>query len=227
MTSGSAPCACTTKAGPKDGASAGMCLAPIISTTCAIRGAASRNTRATSITSRRRSAGPRRTTSRRIRSIYGGPTSHANSRSIARPARADCACCRKRSGSSKSLHDDFDLFTGFQLIVRAEPVEHAEAVERVIGRRHAMRHFFDRIVGADCNGLQTKRPDLLALLQGHSAEGHDGFAKLQIDRRGSVLGGENKAVDVAAKTHRVNAKRPISTAGRRGRRLKAIDGKFL
>src|ERR1700741_3218324 len=198
MTSASGPCACTTKAGPKDGASGGMCLAPIISTMCAIRGAASRNTHATSITFRRKSAGPRPTTSRRIRSISGAPTSHANSRSIARRARADSALAAVAVNdldSPRSLDDDFDLLAGFQLIVRAEPIEHAEAVERVVARRHAMGEFFDRIARADYNGFQTKGSDLLALLQGHPAEGHDGFTKLKIDRCGSVFGGENKAID--------------------------------
>src|SRR5262249_60747717 len=97
--------------------------------------------------------------------------------------------------------------------MRSESVEHAEAVERVVGGRHAMRKLLGRIIGADGHDLQPQRPYLLALLKRHPTEGHDGFAELLIDLRGPVFGGTNEAIHVAAETHRTNAERPDSTAG--------------
>src|SRR6478735_9002764 len=221
MTSGWAPCACTTRAGPKAGVSGGMCSAPTISTTCATRGAASPNIRATSTTFRRTSVGLPPITSRRIRFISGVRMCRANLRSTTKAARAEIV------RAPQSLHDDLDLFAGLEAVMRAEAIEHAETVKGVIGGRHAVCELFDRIVCADRNDLEAKRFDLLALLQGHAAEGHDGFAKLLVDLCGSVLGSENKAIDVTAETHRKNAERPISAAGCCGYGLKAVDGKFL
>ena len=71
------------RATPKAGVSAGTCWAQTTSTTSAIPGAATRSTRATSTTSRPRSAGRPAATRRRTPSICGVPSRPPTSRSTA------------------------------------------------------------------------------------------------------------------------------------------------
>src|SRR5262245_31393731 len=217
MISASARCGCTTKVGPKAGASAGMCSARIISIMCAIRGGASPNTPAISITSRRKSVGHPRTTSRRIPFTSGVRTCRANSRSTTKAARAELDASVARHGRDTSrpfrfrreceavrvwsFNDNFDLVARLQLVLLSEAVERPESFERVVGRCHAVCEFLDSIVWSDGHDFQTKRPDLLTLLQSHAAKAHDRFAKREIDLRRPRFGGEDETVNLAAEAH--------------------------
>ena len=80
----------------------------------ATRGAASRNIPATSITSRRKTAGRPPTTSRRIRSISGVRKCRANSRSTARRARAESrlSSSAKADDQSQAAHQSDVPATG-------------------------------------------------------------------------------------------------------------------
>src|SRR5262245_47751020 len=189
-----------TKAGPRDGDLAGTCSARTISTMCAIHGAASQNIPAISITYRRTNAGHPATTSRRILFTSGARTCRPNSRSITKAARVDAAALNR---AGPSVDDDLDLLAQLEPVMRAEAIERPEALERMIGRRHAMRELFDRIVYADRNHLQMQRLHLLAFLQSHAAKTHNRFAKSAIHLRGPCFGSKNKAVDFTAKAHSV------------------------
>src|SRR5262249_22464538 len=213
MISASARCGCMTKVGPRGGASAGTCSARIISTTCAILGGASPSTPAISITFRRRSVGYRATTGRRILFTSGVRTCRENSRSTTKAARAELDSnvsfvFRKernidaRVVRSLSLNDNLNLVAGLQPVLLSDAVECPESFE-VVGHCHALCEFLDSIVWPDGHDFQTKRPDLLTLLQGHAAKAHDRFAKREIDLHRSRFGSEDKTVALAAEAHGV------------------------
>src|SRR5262245_26265926 len=199
MISASARCACMTKAGRRAGASAGMSSARIISTTCAIRGGASPNTPAISITFQRKSVGRQPTTSRKILFISGARTCRGNSQSTMKAARAELDRTSFISLlKSELLNDDLDLFARLQPVLLSEAVERAESFESVVGHCHTVCEFLDSVVWSDSHDFQTKRSDLLTLLQSHAAKAHDRFAKREIDLRRPRFGCEDEPVDFAA-----------------------------
>src|SRR5215475_3655227 len=107
---------------------------------------------------------------------------------------------------ASSLNDNLDLVARPQPVLLSEAVKRPESFERVIGCCHAVCKFLDSIVWPDGHDFQTERPDLLTFLQSHAAKAHDRFAKREIDRRRSRLGGEDESVNFAAEAHGVQAK---------------------
>src|SRR5262245_14500858 len=127
----------------------------------------------------------------------------------------------------ESLHRDLHLFAWLEPVVRAQSVEHAEALDRMVGRRHAVREFFHRVGLTDRNHPEAKRLDLFAFLQRHAAERHDRLAKGAIDLRRPCLCGKDETIDFAAKTHSEQTERPVSATRRCARRREAIERKLL
>src|SRR3569832_19033 len=244
-----------TRAIRRAGASAATCSARTISTTSWIRGAASPNTPATSITSRRKTAGRPPTTSRRTRSISGVRTCRASSRSTSRRARAEASPvvlrCSARNAPSlegpvsqrsfearvlctlapqddgDSLHHDLHALAGFEPILARQPVDHAERLECVVRHGHAFRQAVDRIVRANGDDGDAHRLDLRGLLQAHPAERRHRLSERAVGLRRALARRKDEAIDVAAVADHVEPERPAFAVGERGRRREAVDRAFL
>src|SRR5260370_1331776 len=98
----------------------------------------------------------------------------------------------KRRVGLTLLKHYFYFTSGLQPVARVQAIEHAETVERAIGKRHFARQLLNRISRCDCYNAKPQWLCLLSFSDAHTPETADGFAKRAIGLRRAMLGCENK-----------------------------------
>src|SRR5438105_4060225 len=102
-----------------------------------------------------------------------------------------------RQRTEESLRDDLDLIAGLDAVAGAKPVEHAEALERVLGGGHAARQPLHRIAVRDGDNPDAQGLCRLDFGERQAPEARDRFAESAVSLGPDALGGEDEAVDVA------------------------------
>src|ERR1700683_3132744 len=107
------------------------------------------------------------------------------------------------------LNYHFDFAHGLHAVPGTDPIERPELVDLAVRDRHTTGELIDRVARRDLHDAQPQRLGLVDFGQAHTAECADGLAEKVIGFWRKVLGGENEAVHVAAKTYGVEAEIPI------------------
>ena len=105
-----------------------------------------------------------------------------------------------RDATGAEGQHDLDAVSRLDLGVALEAVEDAEAFGGMIDGGHAMRQRVHGVARLHGDHLDAQRPCRLDFLEREAAERIDGLAGVAFALGGLLLGGENEAVDVAAKT---------------------------
>ncbi len=125
------------------------------------------------------------------------------------------------------LHHELDERARGNAVIGAEPIEHAEALDRTVRCRHHGAELLDRVAGIYPRDLDVEGLSRLALGERHAAEGGHRFAVGAIDLRRHALGREDEAIDIGAEAHGIDAEHPLVAFRHRGGGGQAVDDRIL